>query len=67
MPFKSEAQRAYFNAHRAEFERQGVNVEEWNEASRGMNLPEKATKKLVSTRGKMKPRATALQSLMGKA
>jgi hypothetical protein len=42
MPFKSEAQRAYFNANRAKMERQGVDVDEWNAASKGMKLPKRA-------------------------
>jgi hypothetical protein len=40
MPYTSEAQRAYFNANRAKMEAQGVSVSEWNEASKGMKLPE---------------------------
>jgi len=39
MPYKSRAQEAYFNANRARLERQGVNVDEWNQASKGMKLP----------------------------
>ena len=30
--YKSQAQEAYFNIHKAELERQGVHVEEWNKA-----------------------------------
>ncbi len=33
MPFKSKAQAAFFNIHRAQLERQGVNVKEWNAAT----------------------------------
>lgn len=44
MPFKSEAQRKYFNAHRAQLEAQGVNVDEWNRATAGKTLPDKAPK-----------------------
>jgi hypothetical protein len=44
MPYKSEAQRKYFNAHRKELERQGVNVAEWNESSRGKELPKKKSR-----------------------
>lgn len=40
MPFKSEAQRKYFNANRAALEKQGVDVNEWNESSKGMKLHE---------------------------
>jgi hypothetical protein len=41
MPYKSRAQAAYFNIHKKELEKQGVNVDEWNSASKGMKLPEK--------------------------
>ena len=41
MPYASDAQRRYFNANRSKLEKQGVNVDEWNESSRGMNLPER--------------------------
>lgn len=39
MPYKSTAQAAYFNIHRAALEKQGVDVGEWNEASKGKKLP----------------------------
>jgi hypothetical protein len=45
MPFKSEAQRRYFEANKSRLERQGVNVEEWEKASKGMKLPERAPTK----------------------
>lgn len=45
MPFKSKAQAAYFNIHRKELERQGVNVDEWNKASKGNKLPKRKNKK----------------------
>ena len=41
MPYKSEAQERYFNANRDKLEKQGVDVDEWNQASKGMDLPEK--------------------------
>lgn len=44
MPFKSEAQRRYFEANKAKLERQGVDVKEWEDASKGMKLPERAPK-----------------------
>jgi hypothetical protein len=44
MPYKSKAQAAYFNIHRKELERQGVDVDEWNESSRGKKLPEHVAK-----------------------
>lgn len=42
MPYASRAQEAYFNIHRAELEKQGVDVDEWNSASKGMKLPQRA-------------------------
>jgi len=45
MPYKSKAQAAYFNIHRKELERQGVNVDEWNSASKGKKLPKRKKKK----------------------
>ena len=45
MPYKSKAQAAYFNIHKKQLEKQGVNVNEWNEASKGKKLPKKAKKK----------------------
>ena len=44
MPYKSKAQEAYFNIHKSELEKQGVNVNEWNKASKGLKLPKKANK-----------------------
>jgi hypothetical protein len=35
MPFKSRAQAAYFNANKELLESKGVNVDEWNRASKG--------------------------------
>jgi hypothetical protein len=45
MPFKSEAQRRYFEANKSKLEKQGVDVEEWEQASKGRKLPERASKK----------------------
>ena len=42
MPYKSRAQEAYFNVNRAKMEKQGVDVDEWNQASKGKKLPKKA-------------------------
>lgn len=41
VPYKSLAQERYFNANRAKLERQGVDVDEWNQASKGMSLPKR--------------------------
>lgn len=45
MPYKSKAQAAYFNIHKKELEKQGVNVSEWNKASKGKKLPAKKKSK----------------------
>ncbi len=45
MPFKSQAQRRYFEANKPKLEAQGVNVDEWAQASKGMNLPERVAPK----------------------
>ena len=44
MPFVSKAQQGYFEANRAKLEKQGVNVGEWEAASKGKELPERAKK-----------------------
>lgn len=45
MPYKSRAQAAYFNTHKKQLERQGVDVNEWNAASKGKKLPKRVSKK----------------------
>ncbi len=45
MPYKSKKQEAYFNANRKKLESQGVNVDEWNKASKGKKLPVRVKKK----------------------
>jgi hypothetical protein len=42
MPYKSLAQMRYFNAHRKQLEKQGVDVDEWNVSSKDKRLPKKA-------------------------
>lgn len=49
MPYKSEAQRKYFHANKKKLEKQGVDVKEWDNESKGLILPRKVKKK--STRG----------------
>lgn len=41
MPYKSKAQEKFFNANRKKLEKEGVNVDEWNKASKGKKLPAK--------------------------
>jgi hypothetical protein len=44
MPFKSEAQRRYFEANKEKLEKQGVDVKEWEQSNKGMKLPERSAK-----------------------
>lgn len=44
MPFKSKAQQGFFNANRKKLEAKGVNVAEWNSATKGKKLPKKKNK-----------------------
>jgi hypothetical protein len=45
MPYASKAQEKYFNANRKKLEKKGVNVTEWNKASKGKKLPKRKKKK----------------------
>jgi len=45
MPFKSLAQEGYMEAHKKELEKAGVNIKEWESATKGKDLPERAKKK----------------------
>lgn len=45
MPFKSKAQRGYMEAHKEELEKKGVSLKEWERASKGKKLPERAPKR----------------------
>jgi len=51
MPYKSKAQAAYFNIHRKQLEAQGVNVDEWNSASKGKKMPKRKTVSKKKQRG----------------
>lgn len=44
-PFVSKAQQRYFEANKSKLESQGVNVSEWEQASKGKKLPARAPKK----------------------
>lgn len=45
MPYKSKAQAAYFNIHKKALEKQGVDVNEWNKATKGKRLPKRTKSK----------------------
>ena len=44
MPFKSEAQRRFFEANKDSLKAKGVDVDEWEQASKGKQLPERVNK-----------------------
>jgi len=52
MPYRSLAQERFFNANRAKMEKQGVDVNEWNQASKGKPLPERAPKSKLAAPSK---------------
>lgn len=54
MPYKSEAQRKYFNANRDKLEKEGVDVGEYNKKSKGKHLPEHSRKSKSQSRAKKK-------------
>jgi hypothetical protein len=54
MPYKSLKQERFFNAYRASLEKQGVNVAEFNAASKDKKLPLSA-KSASSIRAKAQP------------
>ena len=45
MPYASEAQRRYFHANAAKLQKQGVNIHEWDEATKGKKIPERVKPK----------------------
>jgi hypothetical protein len=45
MPYKSQAQRKFFHANAKKLAKQGVNIKEWDRASKGKKLPKRAKKK----------------------
>ncbi len=61
MPFKSLKQMRYFNANRAKMERQGVDVDEWNAASKGMGKGMMTSKRKGRTSKEDKKFITAMK------
>lgn len=49
MPYRSLAQQRYFHANRLKLATQGVDVAEYDEASKGKKLPERVNPKKVKT------------------
>lgn len=46
MAYKSLAQERFFNANKSMLEKKGVNVDEFNKASKGKELPKKVKLKI---------------------
>jgi hypothetical protein len=51
MPYVSQAQAGYFHTHEKQLAKQGVNVKEWDAATKGKKLPKRA-KSLSWAKGK---------------
>ena len=45
MPYESQAQEGWFHEHKEELEKMGVNVDEWDAATKGKKLPKRVEKK----------------------
>ncbi len=45
MTYQSLAQEGYFHTHKAELERQGVDVAEWDKATKGKHLSKRKGRK----------------------
>lgn len=45
MPYKSQAQAGWFHTHKKQLTDQGVDVNEWDAATKGKKLPKKAETK----------------------
>ena len=51
VPYKSVKQERYFNVNRKKMESQGVDVDEWNAASKGKKIPMKVKTKKPKGKG----------------
>jgi len=64
MPYKSLAQERYFNANRGKLEAQGVDVDEWNSASKGKALPMKTEHVDLGKKGSFGVKKGALHEML---
>lgn len=64
MPYKSLAQERYFNANRGKMEAQGVDVDEWNQASKGRSLPMKTEHVDLGKKGSFGVKKGALHEML---
>ena len=51
MPYQSLAQEGYFHANKKALEKQGVDVSEWDAATKGAKLPEHVPPKVGGLHG----------------
>ena len=68
MPYKSLAQEGYFHTHKRQLEAQGVNVGEWDAATKGQHLPERAMKEKtvdLGGKGSFSVKKGALHEMLG--
>ena len=71
MPYKSLAQQGYFHTHKAQLERQGVDVGEWDAATKGKSLPRRASVKMkthkvdLGSKGSFSVKKGALHESLG--
>jgi len=65
MPYVSRAQQGYFHAHRRQLERQGVSVDEWDQASKGEhNLPMHTKTVNLGKKGSFEEKPGALHAML---
>ena len=71
MPYRSLAQEGYFHTHRTQLERQGVNIGEWDVATKGKSMPRRAAVKMrtktvnLGSKGSFKEHSGALHEALG--
>ena len=51
MPYKSLAQAGYFHTHKKQLAAQGVDISEWDAATKGKHLPKKVKPKTPKGKG----------------
>ncbi len=64
MPYVSRAQAGYFHTHKAELERQGVDVDEWDAASKGQHLPMHTKTVDLGKKGSFEEKPGALHAML---
>lgn len=65
MPYVSRAQQGYFHAHKGELEREGVDVDEWDAASKGEhNIPMHKKTVNLGSKGSFQEKPGALHAML---